>query len=380
MTLRRVRIKLGKFHLTNDPNDRNPQMRKMVAVSAAASASALLLVAGCSGTTGGTNPGPVSADPKTAVADAFTQTGQGKDSTVTFKFDTTEADVQKVFDAMNSGSSSTPNPSTQQTMKSVAKIIPLTTFKVATHSNGDSLNAEKDPNKIDANVNIAVDGKPIEFTWLASRAFLRADVQGLGQATGLFTIDQVKMYTADSARTMPWITPLVEGKWVEADSASVKQMIQKAQASAAPSASPSIDPKKAQAAILDNSEVTKVSDGTYKVVTDAKKVIPALAAIDPNDSFTDQKAQDALKQVKDGANLDSTVTIANGKVTKIDVDLADVLRTWPQSTDKTAQALAQADFKLNGVAEINEDNPNITAPQPAATIPAKDLQGLTQGR
>ena len=57
-----------------------------------------------------------------------------------------------------------------------------------------------------------------------------------------------------------------------------------------------------------------------------------------------------------------------------------MLRTWPQSTDKTAQALAQADFKLNGVAEINEDNPNITAPQPAATIPAKDLQGLTQGR
>ncbi|WP_040161392.1 hypothetical protein [Nigerium massiliense] len=354
-------------------------MRKIIAAPAVAAA---LLVVGCT-QTGANTPGgnPAPADPKEALAQAATNTGQGKDLTSTFRFDTTQEDLTKAMDAMNSTASASPSSSSNKQMQTtLAKVLPKLTMKVSMHSRGAELNHEKDPANLDGAFQLAVDGKAVDLTWLEKRAFAKADVDGIGQATGLFTGDQVRMAANDQASSKPWITPLIDGKWVELDSESVQKALQQAQASASPQATPTTDPAKVQAAFMDNSEVTKVDDDTYKVVTDAKKLLPALAAVDPNDKFTDEQAQDAVKKIKDGANLDTTVDLADGKISRVVVDLDDVARTWPVTDgDASATKLAATDFHLDGVLEFNEDNPNLTAPQPEATIPASDLQQLGGG-
>lgn len=344
-------------------------MRKIVAVSAA---TAALVLAGCSSTPA---PPPAAANPKDAVTEAATNAGQGHDQTVTFRLDTTPEDIAKVVEA--SEASNTSDSSTTQMLSTLGKILPKTSMQISLHSDGAELNTEKDPAKIDAAFQLSVDGKPVDLTWLDSRAFLHADVEGLGQATGLFTGEQVRMAVADQAQSKPWITDLVNGKWVEADPASVQKLLQDAQASASPSAAPTVDPARARAAFLDNSEISKVDDDTYRVVTDAKKLIPSLAAIDPNDDLTEEKAQEAIDGLKDGANLDTTVDVADGKVTRAVVDLDDIARTWPKTDgDAQAEKLANTDFHADGVFEFSDANPNIAMPQATSTIPASDLEQL----
>lgn len=342
-------------------------MRKMLIAPALAATAALVLV-GCA----------APATPKQVMGDALTKTGQGKNMTVTMKLDTTADDLKKLVTAM--GDSGATDQSAQ-TIEAITSIVPKVAVKTSLHSNGGDLNVETDPSKIDGSFAITVDSKPLEVLWVKSKAYLHADVDGIGQATGLFTGTQVKMMAASAAKTMPWITPLVEGKWVAIDDAIVTKYIEKVKetmASASPSAKSSVDMAKASAAFLEASEITKVDDTTFKIVTDAKKLIKAAAAMDANDELTDAKADEAIAKINDGANLDTTVTLKNGAVSKVVIDLADVMRTWakPDASQPVIAKLAATDFKLGGVFEFDSADMALAAPAAAATIPASDLDNF----
>ena len=46
------------------------------------------------------------------------------------------------------------------------------------------------------------------------KGFLRVDVDGIGQQTGLFTGSQVRMMAASLAASKPWVNDLIDGKGI----------------------------------------------------------------------------------------------------------------------------------------------------------------------
>ncbi len=343
-------------------------MHKRVVLPALALSGALLL-AGCSAA--------APATPKQAVSDAVTKTGSGKDSSVSFKLDTTADDLTKLVTAASSSESA----QSKQQLAVITKIVPKLAMKAAVHSNGADLNTEKSPDKLDGSFSVSVDGKPAEFLWIGAQPYLHADVEGIGQATGLFTSTQVKMLTDSAATQFPWINDVVDGKWVTLDKATAAKFVEKATAQAAtasPTASPSYDPAKIRDGVLESSEITKVDDKTYKVVTDAKKLLKAAASFSSTDNYDDAEADKAIADLNDGAKLNSTVTVADGKVSRVVVDLANVIRTWPkaQADQPEIAKLAATDFKLDGVVDLDGSDQKIAAPQAATTIPASDAEKL----
>ena len=336
-------------------------------------AAAALVLVGCT-------PTPTPANPKQELTDAFVATGQGQDSILTLTFDTTAEELAKAADA--GGFSQSADAATKQASETLVKVLPTTSIKVAAHSDGGPLNTEKDPAKLDGTFQLSIDGKPVDLTWIDSRAFVHADVDGLGQATGLFTGDQLRMFAAAQGAASPWLSDLLAGKWVEADSDAVQGAVADAQSSAAPTASAggSIDAAKTVTLLLDNSEVTKADDDTYTLVTDAAKLINAYAAASDSDDFTAQQAGEMLAGIKEGATLDSTVDVADGKVSRAVVDLDDIARTWLKAegpNQAQIEKLAATDFRLDGVLGLATDNPNVAVPSATSTIPASDIEAMT---
>ena len=336
--------------------------RTIFAIPTALAAGALL--AGC------TAPVP----PEKALADAFAATGAVPHVTVTAKLDTTTDDLTKLVEAASTGQSA----STAAQLDPFVAIVPKIAITTAVHAHSGDLNSTIGLDTADVSVAISVDGKPLEFRWVDSLPFVRADVEGIGQATGLFTGTQVKMMASQLTSTMPWVTDLIEGKWMTFDEATVAQLLDQIKNESNQSAQPQVDPVKARDALLEASTVTKVDDSTFKIATDAKKMLTAVAAVSDTDDFTEEDATEAINSINDGADLDTTVTVKDGKVTKIVVDIADVLRTWPKpdAGEPALAAIAGTEFKLDGVIEVSSDDPKIEVPQPATTIPASDIDGL----
>nr|NLI51744.1 hypothetical protein [Propionibacterium sp.] len=353
-------------------------MRTKLAVPALATAA--VLFAGCTAQPGSTPVPlmPTVVSPQQSLMQAVSATGQGKDLSTSIRLDATADDLKKVAAAL---ADDQPSADDQKTIDTVSEIVPKVVLKTALHSRGAELNTEKDPNNLDGSFALTIDGKPLEGLWVGGQAFLHADVDGIGKATGLFTTEDIQMIAGSMATSMPWINKLVEGQWVALDKATVAAYLERLRgeaASASPTATPSIDAAKVSKAFVDVSTVTKVDESTFKVVTDVKKVVKAAAAIDPNDDLTDTDADEAVAGLNDGATLDATISVADGKVTKIVIDIADIMRTWPKPDpeEPTIAKLAAADFKLNGVIELSSADPQLKAPTAAATIPASDLKQL----
>lgn len=356
-------------------------MRTRLALPALATAA--VLFAGCTAQSTNSAPPPglmPGLTPQQSLMAAVTNTGQGKDLSTSIKLDATADDLKKLAAALADEEASADD---QKAIDTVSALVPKVIIKTALHSRGAELNTEKDPNNIDGSFAVTVDGKPLEGLWVAGQAFLHADVAGLATATGLFTTEDVQMLAGAMASSMPWINTIVDGQWVALDKATVQEYlerlrVQAASASPAATPTPTIDAAKVSKAFVDVSVVTKVDDQTYKVVTDVKKAVKAAAAIDPNDDLTDADADEAVANLNDGADLDTTITVADGKVTKVVVDIADMLRTWakPNPEEPSIAKLAAADFKLAGVVELSSADPKLTAPAAAATIPASDLKQL----
>ncbi|MFT4294008.1 MAG: hypothetical protein QM582_01185 [Micropruina sp.] len=343
-------------------------MRRLTHVLVAGGAVAALALAGCA-----------APDPKQAVDQAVEAFGSQQAATMTVKLDTTTDDLAKISKAAGQDAS---NPTQSAQAAAVLKLIPQLSFTMASRAQQGSLKQADNSDKIDFSARIAVGDKPIELVKVNNKGYVRADVDGLGQQSGLFTGTQVRMMLSSFAGEMPWLNELVDGKWLQIDEASMKQFIEnlaKQTASASPQA---VEPSRYLAVLTTNSTVARVNDTTYTVVTDAKGLIKGLADIDPNDELTTEKADQAIAELQDGANLDTTLTIESGKLTKVSVDLADIIRTWFKPAEGSKgdmlRRLQAEQFTLKGVAELS-DKAEITEPAGATTIPAKDLERLLGG-
>lgn len=326
----------------------------------AAATAGLLVVSGCS----------APASPKDAVTQALLKVGQGKDAAVTARLDTTEADVATLVRA----AAPDLDLAGQQAASAAGRLVPRTSIKLSAHSRGADLNDERDPGKMDGSVTLGVDGKTADLLWIDSRAFVHADADGIGQATGLFTGAQLRLMLAEQLADNPWMVDLLDGKWVEADPDAVAEMAQERQPQTG--ALPTAGAATAAKALIDASEVTKVDADTYRLVADAKALVKAAAAVDPGDEFTEAKAEESAAGLRDGATLDATLDVAGDQVSRVVVDVDDILRTWPKPDPArpATAALAAADFRLDAILEFDAANPAPTAPQATTTIPASAIK------
>ncbi|MFT3877282.1 MAG: hypothetical protein QM708_12785 [Propioniciclava sp.] len=322
------------------------------------------------------------ATPKQVLADALAKNADASNTSMTMKLDTTADDLTKLIKAASGDESA----QTMQQIEMMTRILPKLTISASAHAHSGAVSAVTDPAKADAAFTIAVDGKPLEMRWVDAQAYLRADMEGLGQATGAFTATQLKMMLADLASEMPWVNEVLNGGWVTLDKATTDKLLadlreeiaMAAEVAATASPQPSIDPVKARDAFLDSSEVTKVDNETLKVSTDFKKFATAIAALSDEDDLTSERVDEVSKEINDGATVDTTYTLKDGKVVKATVDIADMLRTFPKAdADRPEIArIAATEFTLNGVVEMSDADPKIEAPSPATTIPADDLERM----
>lgn len=345
-------------------------MRVITAVPAALLTAGLL--AGCSGANVPGMPG--AADPKEAVRAAFDKSGEAKEAAVTFKLDTTEDDLNKLMEATGETDSA-------DQAKIVTKLLPKVSYTMALRSQDTPLKDVKDYTKLDLGMNVAVDGKPVDIRWIDQRFFAMADVAGLADATDLFTMTQVEQAATQLIPQMPWVKTVIEGKWVEADAATMKTLAEKASEElTGASAAPTVDQKKAQDAFFEASKVTK-NGNTYEIATDAKQLLKIFAAASDTDDFTDAKAEEAAAKINDGADLNLAVELDGDNLKKVTIDVADVLRTWPKAEgdDKAEiEKMAATEFNMKAVIEMSDPGDLLKAPQPEATIPAKDLEMFTR--
>ncbi len=336
--------------------------RRIAPVLVASGLTAAVALAGCS-----------APDPKPTVDQAVKALSARQAATTTIRLDTTAEDLDTVAKALEQDA----DPSRLAQLNAAFKVIPMVSISTATRAHEGTLQQATSLDKVDFATRVMVGDKPLEIVKVNDKGFLRVDVDGIGQQTGLFTGSQVRMMAASLAASKPWVNDLIDGKWMQVDAATMNELAAKAtQQSAAPQVT---DPSKYLDVVTANSTVTKVNDTTYTVVTDAKGLIKGLADVDPNDDFSSEDADKAIADLQDGANLDTTLTIESGALTKASIDLADVIKTWPKakegSQDDSLRRLQAAQFKLNLVAEFS-DQVDITEPASATTIPDADVKAL----
>lgn len=342
-------------------------MRRFTHALIAGGTIAALALAGCS-----------APDPKQAVDQAIKSLAGRQASTTTISLDTTAADLNTITSAVQEGA----DPTRMAQLSAAFKVVPQLSLSMAMRAHQGTLEQANSLDKLDFATRVMVGGKPIELVKVNNNGFLRVDVDGIGQQSGLFTGAQARMMVASMGATKPWVNDLLDGKWMQVDEASMKELLAKATQSAPTPSPQAINPAKYLDVLSANSTVTKVNDTTYTLVTDAKGLLKGLAEVDPSDEFSTEDADKAIADLQDGANLDTTLTIESGVLTKASVDIADIIRTWPKvKADAQYDGLRRlqaAQFKLNGVAEFS-DKADIAEPSAATTIPAEDLNGLLSG-
>ena len=331
---------------------------------ALATVAAAVALAGCT----------AGADPKQTVDEALKAVGNQQQATVTVKVDTTSDDLNKLVQASQSGSSQS-----DAATASVLRLIPKLSITSATRAREGTLQQATTLDKMDFAVKLAVGDKPVEFVVVNGKGFLRADVDGIGQESGLFTGMQVRLMLDSLPDAKSWMTDLVDGKWMQLDEGSMATLIAQATQAQATASPQAVNPAAFADLLSKNSQVTKVDDTTFKVVTDAKGLIQGMADASPDDQFTNEQAAEAIGKLNEGANLDTTLTIESGKVTRATFDIADVLRTWFKPEEgaegDATRRIQAAEFKLNAVMELS-DRAEIAEPTGATTIPAADIEQL----
>lgn len=334
---------------------------------ALATVAAAVALAGC---TAG------AADPKPTVDEALNAVGTQQQATVTVKVDTTSEYLSKLVEASQSGGSQS-----DAATASALRLIPKISFTSATRAREGTLQQATTLDKMDLAIKLAVGDKPVEFVVVNGKGFLRADVDGIGQESGLFTGMQVRLMLDSLPDAKSWMTDLVDGKWMQLDEASMARLIAQATQAQSTASPQAINPAAFAELLSKNSQVTKVDDKTFKVVTDAKALIQGMADASPDDQFTNEQAAETIGKLNDGANLDTTLTIESGKVTSARFDVADILRTWFKPEEGTkgdaTRRIQATEFKLDAVMELS-DRAEITEPTGATTIPAADIEQLTK--
>ncbi|WP_374929443.1 hypothetical protein [Kytococcus sedentarius] len=193
---------------------------KRTTLTLLAAMSTTVVLAACSDeNSGGGDGGNAKADedPKTAVMQAFENTNDAKTQTTTMSLDVDEELIRKALDASASGGASATD---QANLQNFAELLPKTKVTIAQHSRDQALAEEKDLKDLDTAMTLHVGEGKVEIRMVEGGMYMRADVDKLGQETGLFTADQLRMgitggqsVPADDPN-MQFLNKALEGEWI----------------------------------------------------------------------------------------------------------------------------------------------------------------------
>lgn len=340
--------------------------------------------------------------PKVAFAKAYSSTMSQKDAKVTMSVRTTEADVQKLFDAMDSVSDSPADAQTKVGLKAFAKMLPKLTITQQMHSRGADIGSETDAEKIDQSVKVAVDGSGIDVVRVGKEMFVKADVAGIGEKSGLFTGTQVEMITGEASKQAPWVADLVAGKWLAMptslmdqvkagsdsvnDPATMKQLREDMESSMARNASVEKTGEQDGADVFTTKIKLKpfLNDMNAATAKLQKKIeASASASGSPLPTPSASSTMDA-DGIKDDAVLTLTSHVKNDRVGRTEMDLPQIF-DWVKTSDMSAQDKADLDkvkaagFKGALVMDVSTDGGAITKPSGATQVTEDDLKKLGAG-
>lgn len=323
-------------------------------------------------------------EPKVAFAKAYSSTMNQKDMASTFSLKTTSADVKKLMTALDTGDST--SPSAKAGLDAVANVLPKLTITSKMHSNGGDISSETDQTKLDQAATIAVDGAGIDVVRLGKEMYFKADVDGIGSKTGLFTGTQVKMMMTDLPAEMSWLNDVVDGKWIGLPESATTQLLQGKDASAAN------DPKKMkeirdkiQASVEKNATFEKVGDDRIDVKVKVKPFLKDMQEVakDVNTASPSANPTSDLKNVKEDAIMTVKTTVKDERLTQAEVDIPQMWSWFDESTmdakDKESFTKAKnSGFNGSMLMTMTNQGVSITKPSGAKMLTDEQVKNLTR--
>ncbi len=191
---------------------------KRTSMTLIAAMSTTLVLAACSDDNSGGGEGnnaKADSDPKAAVMQAFDNANGAKDQSATISMDIDEATLKNLM--------SSTGADTQQDammMDKVTQLLPKTKITVNQHSRDQALAEEKDLKDLDTAFTVHLGEGKIEVRQVEGGMYMRADVDKIGQETGLFTADQLKMQLTGGGSAsandpaVQFMTKALSGEWV----------------------------------------------------------------------------------------------------------------------------------------------------------------------
>ena len=341
---------------------------KRTTLTLLAAMSTTVVLAACSDeNTGGGDGGNAKADddPKAAVMEAFEKTNGAKDMSTTMSLDIDQDLIRKAM-----SSSGTMTAQDQQMVDKVAELLPKSKITVAQHSRDQALAEEKDVKDLDTAMTFHIGEGKVEVRMIEGGMYMRADVDKLGQETGLFTADQLKMQltggqsvSADDP-TMQFMNKALGGEWVGItpekmyelvgeDGMSLEDLTQGSTGGADISPEKQAEIQQDLEGFMDeHGEFTKDGDN-IRVSVPIEKGWDDFAAI-VNKSITDPAekmpnlTEDTKKNIKDGAKGYIDIALDGDQLKTLKVDFSQVV-DWVDeaSLDETQkQDFAEAKEQL----------------------------------
>lgn len=204
---------------------------KRTTLTLLAAMSTTVVLAGCNEDNGGGGgSAQADSDPKAAVSQAFDKANEAKDQTATISLDSSSESLKKLTE---SSDFSTLSSDDRMAVEKVTELLPKSRITVSTHSRDQALSEEKDAKDLDTAMTLHIGEGKVEFRQVEGGMYMRADVDKIGQETGLFTADQLKMgLTGGSGApaddpSMQFLTKALSGEWVGVSSEQVESELQK---------------------------------------------------------------------------------------------------------------------------------------------------------
>jgi hypothetical protein len=322
-----------------------------------------------SGTSSSVSSSGGSATPAQQLTDGVQSYGKDGSGTVTLSLFGSAAD----FDALSTSAS---------TAKDVAianKLIPTSSLalsfeKGSTPSNGSA----------DVDIKINNEDKAVDLVVAKQTIFLRADVKGIGSATGSDTSKLTSEANAIAAE-LPFVSSLLAGKYVSLDLKSLSGLEKQfggstttvAGGSSSTIASSQVEQilSKLRSALVTDTQITKVGSDSvgdhYQVVVQPKLLAQSLAG--SLSSIAGPLSSQLGNVNKDINNIpDKPVTVdawlSSGKLKQIELDL----RQFHQGANPPANPVGIK-------AELGSEKGSISAPSGATPVDLSKIMGLLGG-
>lgn len=334
-------------------------------------------------------------DPKATLMDALEKSQQAQDLTTVMKLDTSS----ELLRALQDESGST-DPSADKFMD----LLPKSSLTVHQFSRDEALAEEQDPQDLDTDMVLQLGSAKVEIRMVEGGLYARADVEKLGQETGLFSADELRSSLGQAPSGDPTAQlahDLLAGKWVgmTAEQVEAAGLTETLEQSVAGQSEVATDPAQQQAMLKDleglvdeHGEFTRDGDvitaalPVEKSWDDFAKVVNKYNPDAAEDEKMPMLDDEARQRIKDDATAEIEFTVQDGDLTGTTIDLAQFTGWIDESSleDDEKQEFAEVkksfdEGPLKIVSETQIDQGAPTAPDSFTEVPQELVDGMAQG-